>query len=536
MSSTFAIFCLLFGSIHAQRVPGGVKRFEMHVGGAHYMNCGGENVKIALIDSRGVVCETSPSPVFRQNRVVTWSNYHRGNCKHNMKIDSSTKLQIIAGNQNTFCPRKIVIITKAGERFVSTMTKEPYSSIDNNMNHTITAEDESLAGMQKITLQIKNENCGDTYNPGTYYYSNDPAFGCGGQDIRVKVTTGNKVCHTQPKSLISKNHFAFWSGDELGNCRNLNVEESQSLVTIETRKSYDKFGVRLMQIKMSDNDKSVFDVLNLDHITLPHINTNGSPRRFQTHKQWPPIGGVPPRDREVTCPRPNEDACPVNEMVAYKVNSNENMNCITECDRVTKTLYSTDLDETDGTGFRCIQTEYPSTQLGYCCNTRLANNTMPYCPDVSGAETEEEEESQDDECPRNGCPIASVKQYYDPIDKQTHLECEPECDFLNGPADSPDSGFSCYNTTSTRRETKFCCNVQGSNTNLPTCQSSENNHGNEANHGNRVNRGNEVNNGDRVNRGNEVNRVNRVNRGYGVNNGYALNNVGSRSNQDRFGW
>merc|ERR1712183_1161950 len=109
------------------------------------------------------------------------------------------------------------------------------------------------------------------------------------------------------------------------------------------------------------------------------------------------------------------------------------------------------------------------------------------------------------ECPRNGCPIASIKQYYDPINVQTHLECEPDCDFLNGPANSTNSGFNCYNTRSTRRETKFCCNIQGAITNLPTCQSSENNQGNGVNHG------------DRVNPGDGVNRVNRVNRGYGVN-------------------
>merc|ERR1711971_21918 len=435
MSSTFAIFCLLFGTIYAQqRVLGGVRRFEMHVGGSYFMNCGGDNVKIALMDSRGVVCETSPSSVFRQNSVVTWSNYHRGTCKHNMKIDSSTKLQIKAGSHNTFCPRKIVIITKSKERFVSTMRKDVYSPIDNNKNHTVTTEDESQAGMQKITLQIKNANCNETDSDYT-------ASGCGGQDIRVRVDTGNTFCYTQQKSIIPKNQFAFWSGDELSNCQNLNVNEAQSIVTIETGRSDDKFGVRLMQIKMSDIDKSVFDIPNVHLETLP--KKNGRPARFQTNKIWPPQGGVPQRDRPVVCPRPNEDACPVNEMVAYKVNSNQYMNCITECDRVTKTLYSTDLDETDGTGFRCIQTDYPSTQLGYCCNTRLASNTMPYCPDVIGAGSEEEEESQDDECPRNGCPIASIKQYYGPIDVQTHLECEPEpeCDFLNDPADSTDSGF-----------------------------------------------------------------------------------------------
>ena len=148
--------------------------------------------------------------------------------------------------------------------------------------------------MQRITLQIKNENCGETYN-----YHNDTVFGCGGQDIRVKVTTGNKVCHTQPKSIILKNHFASWAGDQLGNCQNLNIEQSRSFVTIETTKSYDKFGVRLMQIKMSDNVESVYDVTHVNEYTLPYTNSNGRLARFQTQKIWPPPGGVPERFRPV---------------------------------------------------------------------------------------------------------------------------------------------------------------------------------------------------------------------------------------------
>ena len=184
--------------------------------------------------------------------------------------------------------------------------------------------------MQKITLQIKNEDCGEVYSHHNNYYNNDPVYGCGGQGIRVKVATGNGVCYTQPKPIISKNHFASWTGDQLGNCQNLNIEQSRSFVTIETTKSSDKFGVRLMQIKMSDHDESVYDVTHVDEYTLPHTNRNGRPARFQTQKIWPPPGGVPQRPKPVKCPAPLENACPVNEMVAYKVNSNENMNCITE--------------------------------------------------------------------------------------------------------------------------------------------------------------------------------------------------------------
>ena len=105
--------------------------------------------------------------------------------------------------------------------------------------------DESQVRIQKIRLQIKNGDCGETQ----HNYDNDPVFGCGGQHIRVTVTTGNIICHTQPKSIISKNHFASWVRYQLGDCLNLNIEEASSQVTIETSKDYDKFGVQLMQIK-----------------------------------------------------------------------------------------------------------------------------------------------------------------------------------------------------------------------------------------------------------------------------------------------
>ena len=102
------------------------------------MTCGGKDVKIALIDSRGEVCETLQSDTFSENQEVTWANYRVGNCKHSMKIDSSTKLQIHASHKIS-CPRKIVIYTRAGEKFVSTMRKEEYTQNDNPENHTIAA-------------------------------------------------------------------------------------------------------------------------------------------------------------------------------------------------------------------------------------------------------------------------------------------------------------------------------------------------------------------------------------------------------------
>ena len=163
------------------------------------------------------------------------------------------------------------------------------------------------------------------------------AFGCGGKNIHIKLTTGKSECQTQSISHISKDHFGFWTGDQLGNCQNLHVEESTSRVSIITDNNDDKFGVELVQIKISDNDESLYDVrkgnLNFYPILPAWVKSGrrtGLPVNFPTEKTWPPPGGVPQRPRPVECPNSDEDACPRNEIVAYRVESNENMNCIIE--------------------------------------------------------------------------------------------------------------------------------------------------------------------------------------------------------------
>ena len=50
---------------------------------------------------------------------------------------------------------------------------------------------------------------------------------------------------------------------------------------------------------------------------------------------------------------------------------------------------------------------------------------MPWCPDVLQPE-QTDEESLEVQCPDDGCPIASVKSYYDEERKNVLLECEPE--------------------------------------------------------------------------------------------------------------
>ena len=135
----------------------------MQVGDNYYGNCGGKDVKIKLIDSRNQVCETSVSDPFRKNQVVYWANYRAGTCKHNMIIDSSTKLQIHAGSWDIFCPRKIVLYTTTGQRFVSLMSNTQYSRNDNNLDHSIGTEGKFYINYLLSTLVFRKK-----YRPYAY--------------------------------------------------------------------------------------------------------------------------------------------------------------------------------------------------------------------------------------------------------------------------------------------------------------------------------------------------------------------------------
>jgi len=463
---SFAIFCLILESILAQNnyVQTGVRRFEMYVGDDNF--CGGNQVKIKLRDSRGNTCETKASKSFRKNAVVTWSAYRTGTCRTNMIIDDSTKVQVVTESTgySGFCPRKIIMYTQDREKFESRMLQSFYGRDTNQRNHDVSRSGNSV--IKKITLKIKNGNCG---------WNDD----CGGRNIKIRVKTGNEHCYVEEKPIIWKNHFAIWSGDQLKDCEGMNVDSAYSTVSVETRQPQDKFGIHVIQILMSDNVDTLYEVLGVEYAQLPVFLSSGENRRFQVNKIWPPPGGVPERPRTLVCPREDEDACPTHEMFAYNVVLREHMNCAFECDRVTRTPYSTNLDETDGTGFRCVQTQYMSSQFGYCCKTRT-NGAIPYCPDVvngsSHVQTQEQfEEETDLQCPDLGvgCPIESVEQYFDSPSMQVPYDCQPECDFVNGPVhpDTTKSGFFCTQLQRNKRETKFCCNAQGVTTTLPTCQS-----------------------------------------------------------------
>merc|ERR1711990_197385 len=465
---SFAIFCLILESILAQNnyVPTGVKKFEMYVGDD--MFCGGSQVKIKLRDSRGNTCETKASKSFRKNVIVTWSQYRSGTCRNNMIIDDSTKVQVVTENtryyDDAFCPRKILLYTQDGEKFETRMHEDSYNRDTNHWDHDISRSVHS--GIKKITLKIKNEMCG---------WNDD----CGGRNIRLKISTANEHCYIEEKSIIWKNHFAIWSGDQLKDCEGMNIEGSYSTVSVETRQPHDKFGILLIQILMSDNVDTLYEVMGVKFQLFPVYLRSGNVRRFQLNKLWPPPEGVPVRPRLLVCPRENEDACPIHEMFAYKIQSRAHMNCAFECDRVTRTPYSTNLDATDGTGFRCVPTRYMSSQFGYCCKTRT-NSAIPYCPDVVPGSTqvqtqEQFEEETDLQCPDPGvgCPIESIEQYFDSPSVQVPYDCQPECDFVDGPVqpNTTKSGFHCTQLQRTKRETKFCCNSQTATTSLPTCQS-----------------------------------------------------------------
>ena len=129
-------------------------------------------------------------------------------------------------------------------------------------------------GIKKITLKIKNEMCG----------LNDD---CGGRNIKLKITyMRNEHCYLEEKSIIRKNHLAIWSGDQLKDCENKDIDRAYSTISVETRQPQDKFGIQAIQIQMGDN--TFYEVRNVVYVKFPAYLSNGKLRRFQFHKTTKP--------------------------------------------------------------------------------------------------------------------------------------------------------------------------------------------------------------------------------------------------------
>jgi len=160
------------------------------------------------------------------------------------------------------------------------------------------------------------------------------------------------------------------------------------------------------------------------------------------------------------CPTGSETerACPVSDMVAVTVTGNGRMNCLFECPFVTKTIQSTNLDDTRGSGYRCVETNYDSAQFSWCCKTKTTSGGVPQCP------IEEEVN-----CPEFGCPIEHLKSYYVQNALWIDQNCQPECDMVNSPDSGVMSGFRCNKIDHFRKALNYCCADHGAVTSLPTC-------------------------------------------------------------------
>ena len=129
-------------------------------------------------------------------------------------------------------------------------------------------------GIKKITLKIKNEDCG---------LDDD----CGGRNIKLKISIdpdkGNEYCSVEEKPHLLKNYYYTWTGDQLKGCEGMPLNQVYwyTTVSIETSEPNDKFGIHLIQIKMHDN--TIYDVLGVESIDQFPSNT-GNPRRFQLKK------------------------------------------------------------------------------------------------------------------------------------------------------------------------------------------------------------------------------------------------------------
>merc|ERR1719266_2665257 len=167
-----------------------------------------------------------------------------------------------------------------------------------------------------------------------------------------------------------------------------------------------------------------------------------------------------PRQKPLTCPGV-EDTCPVSEMYAYKLLSNNRMNCVFECPYVSQTNYSTNFD---------------ASQFNWCCKTKHTSG-IPKCSDVIGSNgqvLEGQNNSQPPprrtqlQCPSQGCPINAVEEQSVP--GYVMESCQPGCSKLNDP-DSTQSGFRCNQVASQVPKTIFCCKDNQFNTTLPHCDS-----------------------------------------------------------------
>jgi len=415
--------------------------------------CGGDRVKIQLIN-QGSSCEVSLSGGFNRNDVLTWSSDDELlACKH-MPVTESTIVKVQTRSSDQFCPKTVTIEASNGKKFESIMTKQWYGQHTNSLENPL-----SKTGIERIVMPM---------------YEDQRA---GGKKIKVRINTGgaNGIwCTTKVIPIVYGRQVVSWEGEELNGCEMMDVNDETD-VYLQTEKRGDSFAPRKLEIEMNDKLFTRWEA-RLGPFNRNEYRFDRNNQRRPVKQMWPPEGRVvEPRPKPLTCPSA-EDTCPASDMYSYKLLSNRRMNCVFECPYVSQTNYSTNIDVTDGTGHRCIRTDYESSQFNWCCKSR-ATTGIPKCSDVIGSNgqvLEGQNNSQPPprrtqlQCPSQGCPIFAIEE-------QSALgfvteSCQPGCSKLNA-LNSTESGFRCTPVTFQLPKTIFCCKDNQVDTTLPRCDS-----------------------------------------------------------------
>jgi len=420
--------------------------------------CGGDRVKIQLIN-QGSSCEVSLSGEFDRNDVLTWSSDDELlACKH-MPVTESTMVKVQTTSRNLFCPKTVTIEAINGKKFESEMKKQWYGRHTNNLPNPLLK-----TGIERIVMPM---------------YEDDQA---GGKRIRVQIHTGGAYgnwCTTKEIPIVYGRQVVSWEGEDLNGCEMMDINGDTD-VYLQTLKRGDSFAPRKLEIEMNDKlftrwevrlGFSLYSFLFRNEFEFSKNND-----KLSVKQMWPIQGRVmEPRPRPLTCPGV-EDTCPASDMYAYKLLSNRRMNCVFECPYVSKTDYSTNINVTDGTGHRCIGTDYESSQFDWCCKSKTTTG-IPKCSDVIGSNgqvLEGQNNSQPPpqrtqlQCPSQGCPIFAIEER--PASGYVTESCQPGCSKLNA-LDSTQSGFRCTPVSMQLPKTIICCKDNQVNTTLPRCDS-----------------------------------------------------------------
>jgi len=456
MKTIWAILCPL---ILATLVSGqnqynqGIRKIKMST--YYWMGvfggCGGNQVKIQLINQDQVSCEVSLSGDFYGNDVLVWStDYELWSCK-DMPVTEWTKVKVQTTAYDSFCPKAVTIEDSNGKKYESIMRKQWYGQDTNNLENRL-----SKTGIERIVMPM---------------FDDEEA---GGKKIKVKINTNGDTCTTKVKPIVYGRQVVSWEGEDLNGCEMMDINDETD-VYLQTEKRRDSFAPKRLEIEMNDKLFTRWEV-RLGHFTRNEYHFYKNNNRLGVKQVWPIPGRVmEPRETPLICPGA-EDACPVSDMYAYQLLSNRRMNCVFECQYVSQTNYSTNIVVTDGTGHRCVEMDYASSQFGWCCKSK-ATSGIPKCSAVIGSNgrvLEGQNNSQSLprstqlQCPSQGCPISAIDEMSAP--GYATESCRPGCNKLNAP-NSTQSGFRCTRATYQLPKTIFCCKDNQVSTTLPRCDS-----------------------------------------------------------------